>query len=62
MKKIVGLFAKYKLMIGLLVIVWSAWFITNVFQDLSQINADVRIAFMGILSYFAVVIGFLFKD
>ena len=62
MKQLRNLFSQWKHCIGLLLLIWGAWFFSRLFADLSQINAQVNYALATVASLFAVVIGYLFKD
>lgn len=62
MKRLGTIFGKYKAVIGILLLVWGAWFFTRLFSDLSQINTEVNIALATVVSLFVVVIGVLFKE
>ena len=62
MKQLKTFFSQWKHAIGLLLLIWGAWFFSRLFADLSQINTEVNIALATVASLFAVVIGYLFKD
>ena len=62
MKRIRTFFGQWMHIIGILLLVWGAWFFSRLFADLSQINTEVNIALATVASLFAVVIGVLFKE
>jgi hypothetical protein len=62
MKRLQSFFSQWKHGIGLLLLVWGAWFFTRLFADLSQINAQVNLALAQVASLFALAVGYLFKD
>jgi hypothetical protein len=53
---------KYKIAVGLILLIWIAWFITRMFADLSLINGHVLTGLASVFSYYVYIFGVLFKE
>ena len=62
MNQIRSIYRKYKIAVGLLLLIWLAWFLTRMFADLSQINDDVLTGLAAIFAFFVFVFGVLLKE